>query len=72
VLRLEASGGVSWNGQAMTREALAPQLRLEAARSPQPLLRVEVDAQARYGDAVTMLAAAQNAGMRSIAFDPAN
>jgi biopolymer transport protein ExbD len=72
VLRLGANGELAWNGTRLPREALAPQLRLEAARSPQPVLKVEVDAQARYGDAVTLLATAQNAGMHAIAFDPGN
>lgn len=67
-LRIDADGQLRWNGQQMPREALDPQLRLEAVRAPQPALRLEVDAAAAFEDATVVLAIAQNAGMRSVGF----
>ena len=67
-LAVREGGGLTWNGAPLIAEALEPQLRIEAARNPQPELRLEVDKRVAYQEVVTVLAAARVAGLEKSAF----
>ena len=67
-LRLDADGTLTWNDETLSADALAPQLRLEAARVPQRELQLEIADQTHFELAAVVLAAASNAGMQRLAF----
>jgi len=69
-LRIDANGGLSWNGGAMSMAALPALLDAEAGRVPgaSPLLRIDANAEADYGTVAKVLALARNAGMDRIGF----
>jgi biopolymer transport protein ExbD len=67
-LRIDDTGGLFWGNDAMPRHALAPMLRVEASRVPQPALQLETSADARYALFADVLAIAHNAGMQKIGF----
>lgn len=69
-LRIDAAGGVTWNG-APASVANLPALfdgvaQADAAHAP--LLRIDASADADYGDVARVLALARNAGVDRIAF----
>lgn len=69
-LRIDAAGGVSWNG-APAPAASLPVLFAGIARADAhqaPLLRVDASADADYGDVARVLALARDAGVSRIAF----
>lgn len=69
-LRIDAAGGLSWNGAPTSAAALPAQL---AAIAPTqvahpPLLQVEPNADADYAAVAQVLALARNAGVEKIGF----
>jgi len=67
-LTVAADGSYFWNGEALPGAALAPQLRIEAHRKPQPELALDADRTVHYQDIATVLAAAHDAGLAKIGF----
>ena len=69
-LRIDAAGGVSWNGAASSLDALPAQLAdlVRANPAQPPLLRVAPNADADYGTVARVLAMARNAGVERIGF----
>ncbi len=67
-LRILATGEMFWNGQPLIREALEPQLRLEAAKDPQSLLQVDADKMTPYQAVADVLATAKRVEMKKIGF----
>ena len=66
-LAIGADGGLHWNGRRIDPGALAPSLRIEALREPQPALHLEPAPDASYQALATVLADARHAGMRRLA-----
>ena len=67
-LSVTADGSYYWNGEAMPGAALAPQLKIEAHRKPQPELALDADRKVPYQRIATVLAAAREAGLTKIGF----
>ncbi|MEO6065759.1 MAG: biopolymer transporter ExbD [Lysobacterales bacterium] len=67
-LRILATGEMFWNGQPLIREALEPQLRLEASKDPQSLLQVDADKMTPYQAVADVLATAKRVQMDKIGF----
>src|SRR3546814_14633954 len=69
-LRIDAAGGLSWNGNATSLSALPPLLAAVAERAPgeRPLLQIDAAADSDYGTLVRVLAAANGAGLQDIGF----
>ena len=67
-LSIDAQGGLFWNQQPITLEALEPLLRTEAEKTPQPELHIRGDKAARYEFVMTAMAQARKAGLKKIAF----
>ncbi len=67
-LRILATGEMFWNGQPLIREALEPQLRLEAGKDPQSVLQVDADKQTPYQAVADVLATAKRVQMNKIGF----
>ena len=67
-LRILATGEMFWNGQPLIREALEPQLRLEAAKDPQSVLQVDADKMTPYQAVADVLATAKRVQMNKIGF----
>lgn len=68
-LAIAADGTLTWNGQPMPDVALGPQLRIEAAKSPQPVVAIDAHDAARYERVAGVLATARNAGIEGVGFD---
>lgn len=68
-LRIDAAGGLSWNGTP-TSLAMLPAQLAAAARDTlhPPLLRVDANADAEYADVAKVLALARSAGIERIGF----
>jgi len=70
-LRIDASGGLYWNGAAQPMSALQGLLEVERQRQPdarQPLLAIDASGDADYQAITRVLAAARNARMDRISF----
>jgi len=67
-LQIKATGELYWNDEPMISAALEPQLRIEAAKEPQPELQVDADRTTHYEIVAEVLATAKNVGMRKIGF----
>lgn len=67
-LRIDAGGGLHWNGHALPLAALPATLRVEAARSPQPVIALAADDHARYQQVAGVLAETQRAGLTRVGF----
>lgn len=67
-LSVDATGQYFWNEEIVGEADLAPRLRAEAARTPQPELHLRGDKEARYEKVAQALAAAQSSGLRKIGF----
>src|SRR3546814_16809177 len=69
-LRIDAAGGLSWNGNATSLSALPPLLAAVAERAPgeRPMLQIDAAAASDYGTLVRVLAAANGAGLQDIGF----
>jgi biopolymer transport protein ExbD len=65
-VRLAADGTLLWNGVAIPEAALAAQLRIEAAKSPQPQVRIDADPAIPYGRVAQVFAATRTAGLDSV------
>ncbi|MBF0284181.1 MAG: biopolymer transporter ExbD [Magnetococcales bacterium] len=67
-LTLQHHGDLALDGAAIPLDALTEALRQRLARDPELALRVEGDQRAAYGALAKALAAAQQAGVRKLAF----
>ena len=69
-LRIDAAGGLYWNGDPLPLSALRQALAAEIARDPRnmPTLRIDASGDADYGVVAKVLAAAKNAQATRIAF----
>ena len=67
-LSVDAQGQYYWNEQLLADDQLAPRLKAEAARSPQPDLHIRGDKEVRYERVAQAMAAAQQSGLRKIGF----
>jgi len=67
-LRILATGEMFWNGQPLIREALEPQLRLEASKDPQPQLQVDAAKETPYRVVAEVLATAKRVQIEKIGF----
>jgi biopolymer transport protein ExbD len=68
------SGVVHWNNEPLTdQDALRAKLREAAAAQPQPAVHLRADRDTRYQIIAEVMSAAQQAGIRTLAFvtDPA-
>ena len=66
-LAVDAQGRWLWQGQALPAATVAGLLRIEATRSPQPVLQLAADPAARYADWIALLAASSQAGFETVA-----
>ena len=69
-LRIDAAGGLYWNGDPLPLSALRQVLAAEIARDPgnAPTLRIDASDDADYGVVAKVLAVAKNAEATRIAF----
>ena len=67
-LAVDAEGNYFLNDIKISDADLAPRLKLEAARNPQPDLHIRGDKAVRYEKVAQAMAAAQQAGLRKIGF----
>ncbi|MDB5869916.1 MAG: outer rane transport energization protein ExbD [Polaromonas sp.] len=67
-LSVDAEGSYYLNDAKIADEALAPLLKTEAARNPQPDLHIRGDKAVRYERVAQAMAAAQQAGLHKIGF----
>jgi biopolymer transport protein ExbD len=67
-LSVDAAGSYYWNENKVTEQDLAPLLKTEAAKDPQPELHIRGDKAVRYEKVAQAMAAAQQAGLRKIGF----
>ncbi|HSI52775.1 MAG TPA: biopolymer transporter ExbD [Ramlibacter sp.] len=67
-LSVDAEGQYWWNESRVEEKDLAPRLKVEAARNPQPELHIRGDKAVRYEKVAQAMAAAQQAGVRKIGF----
>ncbi len=65
-LQIAADGMVWWSGAPLSEAALITLLRTEAARNPQPELRIEAHVDSQYQNFAQLVANARNAGMSRI------
>jgi biopolymer transport protein ExbD len=67
-LSVDAAGDYFWNDNKVTEEAMQLQLKAAATQIPQPELHIRGDKAVRYERVATVMAAAQQAGVRKIGF----
>jgi biopolymer transport protein ExbD len=67
-LSVDAEGSYFLNDAKITDAELAPLLKAQAARDPQPDLHIRGDKAVRYERVAQAMAAAQQAGLRKIGF----
>lgn len=67
-LSVDAAGSYYWNENQVAEQDLAPMLKTEAAKNPQPELHIRGDKAVRYEKVAQAMAAAQQAGLRKIGF----
>ncbi len=67
-LSVDAAGDYFWNDNKVTEEAMLLQLKAAATQNPQPELHIRGDKAVRYERVATVMAAAQQAGVRKIGF----
>ncbi len=69
-LRIDGSGQVSWDGESLSRQALAARMRDMAGKPPaeQPLLRIDASGDCEYQAVTRVLADASNAGLAKVGF----
>ena len=63
---LKSTGETYWNDEPIVRSAVDTQLRIEARRTPQPVVQIRADEDTEYKDVATMMASAKNAGMKKV------
>jgi biopolymer transport protein ExbD len=69
-LRIDAAGGLFWNGDATALSALPALLQTEAQRDlhNQPMLQIDASGDSDYGIVAKVLAVANAAGMQKVGF----
>ena len=67
-LSVDAAGDYFWNEGKVTEEAMLLQLKAASTQNPQPELHIRGDKAVRYERVATVMAAAQQAGIRKIGF----
>jgi biopolymer transport protein ExbD len=67
-LSVDAAGDYYWNENKVTDAALQLQLKAAASQTPQPELHIRGDKAVRYERVATVMAAAQQAGIKKIGF----
>jgi biopolymer transport protein ExbD len=67
-LRIDDSGNLFWDNSPLPLAALAPSLRVEATRDPQPTLEIEASQDVQYHVLTEVLSTAKNADMTKIGF----
>ena len=67
-LSVDSQGRYFLNETPVSDDALAPQLKVAAAKNPQPELHIRGDKAVRYERVAQAMAAAQQAGLRKIGF----
>ena len=67
-LKVDGAGDYFWNDSKVTDEALQLQLKSAATQNPQPELHIWGDKAVRYERVATVMAAAQQVGIRKIGF----
>ena len=65
-LLVAADGAISWNAEKVSLKEAERRLRLEAARNPQPAIRVIPDRHARFHDVSELMAMVQQAGLTKL------
>ena len=67
-LSVDAVGDYYWNENKIADADLAPMLKVEGAKVPQPELHIRGDKSVRYERVAQAMAAAQQAGLHKIGF----
>jgi biopolymer transport protein ExbD len=67
-IAIDAQGGMFWNGQPVSADALPARMRAESGKQPQPAVQLRADRNVRYDAVARTLAAAQQAGLTRIGF----
>jgi biopolymer transport protein ExbD len=67
-LSVDAVGDYFWNENKVTEAAMLLQLKAASSQTPQPELHIRGDKAARYERVATVMAAAQQAGIKKIGF----
>ena len=67
-LSVDAQGAYYWNESRIEDKDLAPMLKAEAVKEPQPELHLRGDKAVRYERVAQALSAAQQSGLRKIGF----
>ena len=67
-LSVDAAGDYFWNENKVSDAALQLQLKAAASQTPQPELHIRGDKAVRYERVATVMAAAQQAGIKKIGF----
>ncbi len=68
-LSIKQTGDLYWNDQPMIKQALEPQLRIEASKEPQPEIRIDAEQHTAYETVAEVLATAKNVGITKLAFE---
>jgi biopolymer transport protein ExbD len=68
-LVIKETGELYWNDQPMIKQALEPQLRIEAGKDPQPEIRINAEPRTQYQIVAEVLATAKNVQIEKLAFD---
>ncbi|SNT00640.1 outer membrane transport energization protein ExbD [Noviherbaspirillum humi] len=67
-LAIDADGSMTWNGAALTEDALKARVEDAAAQQPQPELHLRADRKTPYEKVAQVMAAAQAGGLGKIGF----
>jgi biopolymer transport protein ExbD len=67
-LSVDAAGDYFWNENKIADSDLAPMLKAEGVKQPQPELHIRGDKSVRYERVAQAMAAAQQAGLHKIGF----
>ena len=71
-LKIDSSGGITWNGSLMPLGSLEGAMKVEAERYDdplkQPVIQIDTDKDAQYDVLAKVLASAKNAGLVKIGF----
>ena len=69
IIAVDKSGGIFWNTQPLAnQDALKEKLRVAARQNPQPEVHIRGDSESRYMYVGQVLVAAQQIGIRKVAF----
>jgi biopolymer transport protein ExbD len=67
-LAVNETGQLFWNEQPVSLEDLTQRFKLEAAKDPQPQLRIRADVDTRYETLAKVMASARAGGMKRVGF----